>query len=238
MKKTILLLLALMLAATAVLVPCAASADGYYEDPILISLQHNCKNTGKMLPEYFDPNTGAYILTVASWVTNIKFTMTASDPSYTITVNGAYVAQGVETQVATMKDDPQQVFIRVTAPSGAYRDYTVFLQRRPSERRTRVSAGFINKIDFRNNKWYIDADLVSVTYSDGNLSTYTNKSKEVNKYNYACADNCVLYVGDIEYAIRSRNVNEFTMNYDPNAMYRFIYIEDEIVAVLPYAADY
>lgn len=239
MKKTILLILACMLTVMTVLVPCAGTASDYYpEDPLLISLQHNCKNTGKMMPEYFDPNTTSYILTVASWVTNIKFTMTASDPSYTITVNGSYVPQGVETQVATMKDDPQMLQVTVSAPGGAYRTYTIFLQRRPSERRTRVSAGYINSINYKNNKWYIDADLVSVTYGDGNLSTFTNKTKEVNKYNYACTASCILYYGDIEYAIRARNVNEFMTHYDPNAIYRFVYIEDEIVAVMPYAADY
>ena len=157
MKKTILLILACMMAAMTVLAPCAAPAENYTEEepPLLMSLTHNCKNTGRMLPEYFNPTVDSYILTVASWVSNPKFTLTANDPSYIITVNGEYVAQGVETQVAKMDDNPKQIDIRVSTPNGQYRDYTVFLQRRPSERRTRVSAGYINSINSRDNKWYI-----------------------------------------------------------------------------------
>jgi len=236
MKKPILILLICVMAAS-LLAPSLGAAD-YYVEPLLISLQHNCRNTGRMLPEYFDPNTDAYILTVASWVTNIKFTMTAADPACSITVNGTYVPQGVETQVATMNDQPQQLQIRVSAPGGAYRDYTVFLQRRPSERRTRVSAGFINSINFKSNKWYIDADLVTLSFQDGNVSTYSNKTKEVNKYNYACTANCVFYAGSMANPVRARNMNEFMSMYDPGAIYRLVYIEDEIVAVLPYSPDY
>ena len=238
MKKTILLILACMLAAMTILVPFAAPAEGYTEEepPLLMSLTHNCKNTGRMLPEYFNPTVDCYILTVASWVSNPKFTMTANDPTYSITVNGQYVQQGVETQVAKMDDNPKQIDIRVSTPGGQYRDYTVFLQRRPSERRTKVSAGYINSIDFKDNKWYIDADLVSVTYQSGNVSTFTNKT--VEHYNYACHENVTLYYGDIENAVRARNMNDFNNYCDHSAMYRFVYIEDEIVAVLPYKADY
>ena len=238
MKKAILLVLACMLAAMTILVPFSATAEGYYEEepPLLMSLTHNCKNTGRMLPEYFNPTVDCYILTVASWVSNPKFTMTANDPTYTITVNGQYVQQGVEFQVAKMDDNPKQVDIRVSTPGGQYRDYTVFLPRRPSERRTKVSAGYINSIDFKDNKWYIDADLVSVTYQSGNVSTFTNKT--VEHYNYACQDNVTLYYGSIENPVRARNMNDFNSYCDHAAMYRFIYIEDEIVAVMPYQADY
>ncbi len=237
MKKTILLILACMLAAATVLIPFAASAEGYYEEepPLLMSLTHNCPNTGKMLPEYFNPTVGSYILTVASWVSNPKFTMTANDPTYTITVNGQYVAQGVEFQVAKMDNNPKQIDIRVSTPNGQYRDYTVFIQRRPSERRTRVSAGYINTIDFKDNKWHIDADLVTVNYTSGNQSTFTNDSKDVKKYNYACNDNCILYYGSAASATRAVDMNAFMYSYNPAGMYWFVYIEDEIVAVTPYA---
>lgn len=227
-----------MLTAMTILVPCAAPAEGYVEEdpPLLMSLTHNCKNTGRMLPEYFNPTVDCYILTVASWVSNPKFTMTANDPTYTITVNGQYVAQGVEFQVAKMDDNPKQIDIRVSTPHGQYRDYTVFIQRRPSERRTKVSAGFINAIEFKDNKWYIDADLVSVTYQSGNVSTFTNKA--VEHYNYVCQENATLYYGNIENPVRARNMNDFNNYCDHAAMYRIVYIEDEIVAVLPYQADY
>ena len=231
MKKTILALVSL-LTALIILVPCAASAD-----PYLTSLTHNCKNTGKMLPSKFDPNVTSYILTVASWVSRVKFTPVASDPNCTVTVNGSYVAQGKESQIIQMTNDPQQVLITVTAPDSSSRTYTIFLQRRPSERRTRVSAGYINDIYVTDNKWYIDADLVTVEYvkGGGNLSTFTNKTQE--HYKYACTEDCILYVGDINFAIRMKNMNEFKMNYDAAGMYRFVYIEDEIVAVMPYGPD-
>ena len=240
MKKTILILLACMLTAMAVLVPCAGSASGEYyeEEPLLISLTHNCKNTGRMLPEFFDPYTTSYIFTVASWVSNPKFTMTASDPSYTITVDGQYVQQGVEYQVAKMDDNPKQVTIRVTATSGAYKEYTFFLQRRPSERRTRVSAGYINSIYQQDGKWWIDADLVSVTYQEGagNISTFSNKAQE--HYKYACTKDCIIYYGGIYNPVRATTMDDFYYNANHGAMYRFVYIEDEIVAILPYEADY
>ncbi len=237
MKKTILLILACMMAAMTVLAPCAAPAENYTEEepPLLMSLTHNCKNTGRMLPEYFNPTVDSYILTVASWVSNPKFTLTANDPSYIITVNGEYVAQGVETQVAKMDDNPKQIDIRVSTPNGQYRDYTVFLQRRPSERRTRVSAGYINSINSRDNKWYIDTDLVTVKYTSGNQSTFSNDYKEVDKYNYACHDNCIFYYGNTYNASRAVDMNDFMYHYEPTGMYWFVYIEDEIVAVMPYA---
>ena len=240
MKKTILIFLACMLTVMTVLVPCAGTASGEYyeEEPLLISLTHNCKNTGKMLPEFFDPYTTSYIFTVASWVSNPKFTMIASDPSYTITVDGQYVQQGVEYQVAKMDDNPKQVIIRVTATSGAYREYTFFLQRRPSERRTRVSSGYINSVYYQDNKWWIDADLVSVDYQKGagNISSFTNKTAE--HYKYACADTCFIYYGSMYNPVRMTNMNDFNNYADKTTMYRFVYIEDEIVGILPYEADY
>ena len=236
MKKMTAVLAGIILL-LALAVPCAGSADGsyYYGEPYLISLTHNCTNTGRMLPEYFDPNVTTYILTVANWVSRVKFTPVASDPQCVVRVNGEVVPQGGTSSIIQMTDNPQQAFITVTSPEGLVRTYTFFLQRRPSERRTRVSAGYINDIYIQNDKWYIDADLVTVTYTSGNQSTFTNKATE--HYKYACTDECILYVGDINYAIRMRNMNEFAAHYDAGGMYRFIYIEDEIVAVLPYDAD-
>lgn len=240
MKKAFVLLLVCMMTVAAVLVPCAGSASGEYyeEEPLLISMTHNCKNTGRMLPEFFDPYTTSYIFTVASWVSNPKFTLTASDPSYTITVDGQYVQQGVEYQVAKMDNNPKQVVIRVTAPSGAYKEYTFFLQRRPSERRTRVSAGYINSVYYQDNKWWIDADLVSVTYQNGggNISTFSNKAQE--HYKYACTADCFIYYGSMSNPVRMTNMGDFNNYADKTTLYRFVYIEDEIVGILPYEPDY
>lgn len=243
MKKLICLALALLLALSLVAIPASADyGDAYYPNyaPILTNLSHNCPNTGVMLPEDFSPYTTTYLLTVANWVSRVSFTPTCADPNATITVNGTVVKSGKASSYIKMDDKPKQVSIVVTNLYGESTEYTVFLQRRPSERRTRVSSGFINSISYKSNKWYIDADLVTVSYSSGNISTYKNSSYEKNKYKYACTDSCVFYYGTMYNPIRATDINEFQANYLNwgSSLYRFIYIEDEIVAVLPYEADY
>ena len=112
---------------------------------LLSSLSHNCPNTGVMLPETFSPYQTTYLLTVASWVSRPTFTPVAMDPNASIYVNGQYVRSGETSQVIPMTDKPQAVTIQVSN-GGASTVYTVYLQRRPSERRTRVSAGYIQNI--------------------------------------------------------------------------------------------
>ena len=242
MRKTGLTIITMLLA-LALLLPGLAAADGGYYEPLqpgapyLASFAHNCTNTGKMLPETFNPNIRTYILTVASWVSRVKFTVSADSPQNVIRVNGEIVPQGGTSSIINMTNDPQQAIITVTAPDGQVTTYTIFLQRRPSERRTRVSAGFINSIYQDGGKWVIDADLVSVTYTPGtNISTFTNKT--VEHYKYKPTDDCIYYAGDMEYAVRMRDMNEFLNHYTPGGLYRIVYIEDEIVAVMPYASDY
>ena len=210
-------------------------ADETGEPPVLLSLTHNCASTGVQLPAAFDPYTTAYLLTVADSVTRVCFIPVASDASAVIEVNGSIIRSGSSTSYFKLDNRPQQVQIRVSNRFGST-VYTVFLQRRPSERRTRVSAGSINRIYQSGSRWYIDADLGTVTYADGNISTYMNKAKE--SYKYACSASCVFYFGDIAAPIRAFSVYDFNSQYDPDALYRFIYIEDEIVAVLPYSPDY
>ena len=248
-KLSLLLAVSLIFAA---FVPCAVAdeeldvGDYYwgetvqpetvYGGPQLISLTHNCPNTGKMLPEYFSPSVTTYLLTVASWVSRVQFTPVAADPYATIYVNGAIVRSGAASSYIRMSDNPQQVLIEVVGSSGARTAYTVFLQRRPSDRRTRVSAGYIENIYQKSGKWYIDADLGPVTYADGNLSTFVNKT--VDHYRYACTDSCAFYYGSMASPQRAYNISDFMNNISIGGLFRFIYIEDEIVAVLPYAPDY
>ena len=248
-KLSLLLAVSLIFAA---FVPCAVAdeeldvGDYYwgetvqpetvYGGPQLISLTHNCPNTGKMLPEYFSPSVTTYLLTVASWVSRVQFTPVAADPYATIYVNGAIVRSGAASSYIRMSDNPQQVLIEVVGSSGARTAYTVFLQRRPSDRRTRVSAGYIENIYQKSGKWYIDADLGTVTYADGNLSTFVNKT--VDHYRYACTDSCAFYYGSMASPQRAYNISDFMNNISIGGLFRFIYIEDAIVAVLPYAPDY
>ncbi len=209
----------------------------------LSNLVHNAPNTGKMLPERFDPYQNTYLLTVASWVSRITFEPYTSSPSSVVTVNGQVVASGQKSQIIQMTDDPQAVQITVTAYDGgnvmtAQNTYTVYLQRRPSERRTRVSAGYITHMEVSGGIATISADLITLKYSGNtNLSTFNNET--VYLYKYKTAANCIFYYGTMENPIRARDAQAFMNNHlmHGSNLYYLVYIEDEIVAVMPYAAD-
>ena len=112
----------------------AQADDGYASGTTLLrSLTHNCPNTGIMLPETFNPYQTTYLLTVASWVSRPTFTPVAMDPGASIYVNGQYVCSGETSQVIPMTDTPQAVTIQVSNGTGST-TYTIYLQRRPSER--------------------------------------------------------------------------------------------------------
>lgn len=209
---------------------------------LLSNLTHNCTNTGIMLPEKFDPYQTTYLLTVASWVSRPTFTPTAYDPNAVITVNGKVVRSGSKSQVIEMTDEPQAVTIQVSN-NGISTIYTIYLQRRPSEKRTRISAGFLTNIYFKKDVWRIDADLVTLKYlgedyESGNRSTYKNAG--MDHYDYAVDPNCLFYYGTPQNPVRAASITEFMANYRLNGQnfYTLIYIEDEIVCVLPYGADY
>ena len=209
---------------------------------LLRSLTHNCPNTGIMLPDTFSPYQTTYLLTVADWVTRPTFTPTAYDPNAYITVNGRYVRSGQTSQVINITDQPQIVTIQVQNGS-ASTTYTIFLQRRPSEKRTRVSAGYISDIYLKGTTWRIDADLVTVKYySDdyaaGNYSTFSNST--VDSYDYEVSPNCIFYYGTKANCYRAYNIQDFINNYPSygSNLYTIVYMESEIVAVFPYGADY
>lgn len=208
----------------------------------LSSLRHNCTTSGKMVPESFNPNQTSYLLTMASNVSYVRLTPTAYYPDAYITVNGQYVTSGTQSQQIYLTDQPQAVTI-VVYHAGETTAYTVFLQRRPDERRTRVSIGFINSIYRDGNDWYINADLATIKYygedyGNGNLSSYTNTSSS-EQYRYKVNPHCIFYYGTMTYPYRTTNIHDFmnTFRLYGSNLYRIIYIEDEIVAVIPYAAD-
>ena len=246
MKRIVSLFL--MLALLCACIPALAD-DGYtgyfgsYSGSTLLSnLTHNCPNTGIMLPDQFSPYQTTYLLTVASWVSSPTFTPTAMDPTAKITVNGQTVQSGQKSQVISMSNKPQAVSI-VVSNGGASTTYTIYLQRRPSEKRTRVSYGYINKIYQKGTKWRIDADLVSVkfnsdAYEIGNLSTFSNK--EVEHYDYEVSPNCSFYYGPKAHCYRAQTIFDFMNNYMvySDNLYTIVYIEDVIEAVFPYGADY
>jgi len=222
----------------ALLVPITASAE-FTDGPMLDSLTNNAPNTGIMLPGTFVPNQPSYLLTVASWVSRVYFVPTCSAPGVIIYFNGQVVASGAQTPTLTLSDEPQFATITLVAPDAKTNTYIVYIQRRPSERRTKVSAGYIESMFSKSDKNYIRADLVAVTYTPGtNLSTFTNETYYI--YEYACSSDCIFYYGTVGNAIRATNFNDFVANYQAfgSNLYRIIYIEDQIVAVMPYAADY
>ena len=117
------------------------------------------------------------------------------------------------------------------------------MQRRPGEKRTKSSAGFIRSVYEENGVWYIDADLVTVSYrsssyADGSRSSYINDSSYI--YHYPVSPKCVYYYTSGGVTRQCLDVYGFLSVYadTPGAMYRIVYIEDEIVAVLPYTPTY
>lgn len=242
MRKVLSLLMAFMLLLSLAAVVQAQSTQGIPPER-LANLVHNAPNTGKMLPQRFDPFQDTYLLTVASWVSRITFEPYTTSPASVVTVNGQVVASGQKSQIIQMTDDPQAVQITVSAYGDgnaltAQTTYTIYLQRRPSERRTRVSAGYINHMEVSDGIATISADLVTLKYSGKtNLSTYNNET--VYLYKYKTAPNCLFYYGTRDNPIRATDAQAFMANYlmAGSNLYYLVYIEDQIVSVLPYAPD-
>ncbi len=209
-----------------------------YPDSALISLTHNCPNTGIMVPEAFTPFVTSYILTVASWVSRVTFTPTAVDPAAAIYVNGQYIPSGQTSQEIQMTNEPQAVTISVTVTGGENTVYTIFLQRRPSEARTRVSVGYLKDFYQSGSKWYAKLDLVTITYGDGYTNYTSAFSNEATAlYKHELSKNCIFYTGSQNSPTRYRDPSSFLahVTLDGTEMFRVIYLEDEIVALIPYA---
>ena len=242
MKKSLSFLAAIMLLLS-VFPTAFAQPVGSLPPERLANLEHNAPNTGKMLPAQFDPYQNTYLLTIASWVSRITFTPTTSAPNAVVTVNGQVVASGQKSQIIQLTNDPQAVQITVSVYGQgnvltAQNTYTIYLQRRPSERRTRVSAGFITQMDVADGIATISADLVTLNYQPkSNLSNYTNET--VYLYKYKTAANCLFYYGTMQNPIRATDAQSFLNNYLSHGsnLYYLVYIEDEIVSVMPYSAD-
>ncbi len=234
MKKTAGITLAVLL----MLLFLPARAD---IAPVLTMLTHTCEATAVSSPASFDPYVRAYLVTVASWEEEIAFIPTVPGGCYA-TVNGQYVPSGTTSAAIPLGNGPVSVAIRVSNTTGSA-VYTVFVQRRPGEKRTKMSAGFIRSVYKREGVWYIDADLVTVNYRssaypDGSRSSYINDSSYI--YTYPVSTDCVFYYTSNGVTRQCRDVYGFLSVYAENegAMYRIVYIQDEIAAVLPYRPDY
>ena len=237
MKKVIVFLMSVVLILT-LAAPLSASAE-FTSGPMLDALTNNVPNTGIMLPGTFVSTQPSYLLTVADWVSRVYFIPYCSYPNTTIYFNGQVVGSGAQTPYITLSDEPTFATFTLNAADGNSNTYIVYLQRRPSERRTRVSAGYIESMYSNGTTNYIRADLVSVTYTpNSNLSTFVNETYYI--YDYACSDSCTFYYGTVSNPIRATTFTDFVANYNAygSNLYRIIYIEDEIVSIMPYAADY
>jgi len=248
MKRMIALLAVLALLCAAVPVLADDGTDNPFNmgpgSTMLRSLAHNCPNTGIMLPEVFSPYQTTYLLTVASWVSRVKFTPVAMDAAAVITVNGQAVSSGAESQIIQMTDKPQEVQIQVTNGNSSTL-YTVYLQRRPSEKRTQVGAALISEIFLDKTTWKMAIDRVDIKwrgndYQSGNLSTFTNPNVKPRDRVDEVDPHCVLYYGTKANPVRAENIEIFRQHYLDygSNLYTIIHIEDVIVAVLPYGADY
>lgn len=239
MKKSCILIITLVLFLSMIASVSASEATA----PTLSSLSHNCTNTGIMMPATFSPDQRTYLLTVASWVSRVKLTPATASPNAMITVNGQPVASGETAETIKMTNEPQMVTIAVydptsTNPQASQTVYTVYLQRRPSEKRTKVSAGFLTDVSLSEEVCTISADLVTLTYQPhSNQSGFVNDTVYI--YKYRCADNCLFYYGTANNPIRAYDAAQFKINYlnTGNNLYNLVYMEDEIVAVLPYEAN-
>ena len=204
----------------------------------LSSLTHNCPNTGIMLPEEFSPDVYTYLLTMASWVSQVTFIPVSVDPYATIEVNGVQTSSGQTSQNFDMTDEPQAVTISVTSTSLEETVYRIFLQRRPSAEHTKVFAGYLREIRVDNGITYLVMDLVTVPYTNGNGVGFPNDAI-IDHFTYPVTDEGIFYYGPRENLIRANDLADFITHVTPgsNAQYQIVYIEDEIVIVLAFVYE-
>ncbi len=206
---------------------------------LLRSLEHNCPATGVMLPAAFDPHVASYVLTVASWVSRVRFTPAAADENAMITVNGEYVPSGTPSSYITLSNEPKRVEIVVWGAGGSQTVYTVFLQRRPSEKKTGIAVAHIRSLEKSGAEWIMTVDPVDLVmrendYMNGSRSTWTDASSE--RIAFTVDPHCDLWYGKPDSAFQAPDVMTFAAAWpnDGSDLYYVVYIEDAAVAVMPY----
>lgn len=102
--------------------PVDAAADDASDSPSPSMLQGLTVSTGTLRPP-FDPNNTSYDITSLNSVYPISVTATASDPSATLTINGAGAQSGVASTFTLQQK--QDIDVVVTSPGLAPSTYTV-----------------------------------------------------------------------------------------------------------------
>jgi hypothetical protein len=98
--------------------------------------------------------------------------------------------------------------------------------------------GYLKDFYKSGSKWYVKMDLVTVSYGNNYTnytSGFTNDSNTVTKHQIS--KNCIFYTGNQNSPQRYRDPSSFLshVTLDGTEMFRVIYLEDEIVALIPYA---
>jgi len=237
MKKSLVLVLAACLF-LAYFTPVVMAEQAAQPASTLTSLTHNCPNTGIMLPTVFNPLHNTYLLTVASWVSRVSLTPVSTDPQATILINDAPLPSGQTSPFFEMTDVPQVVTISVTSTNLENSIYSVYLQRRPSNARAGMMAGYLKDLYNKNDKTYFILHPVTVTYADGNVASFSSDPTAKDDQ-YTINSECIFYYGTKDNPIRANNADVFKANVTlgGKAIFYIIYIEDEIIAVLPFAPE-
>jgi peptidoglycan hydrolase-like protein with peptidoglycan-binding domain len=217
--------------------PYAGAQQAELLPSTLVSLTHNCPNTGIMSPEKFDPLLDTYLLTVANWVTRVTLTPVSADPQAVILINGTQIKSGETSQFFVMSDEPQVVTISVTSTSMENSNYSIYLQRRLSNAQTGVTIGYLKDMFGEGGITYLVTQPVTAEYTDDNITALTN-GPTLADYKYPVSIECTFMYNTAESAVHTKNADDFKAHVSLGGIeqYRIIIVENQIVAVMPFTS--
>ena len=215
---------------------------------------------GYSLNPAFDPYTNYYTLTVdcaAEWVT---FTAHFSETGGGICIDGycdSY-AGGMLERTVYLYGSSRDVEISVTGLDGHSYYYYIHIlcdsgdgssnETGPTESvyvpRTRVSHGYLKGFYQSGGRYYPELDLISVTFEGGYTNEILSKSNESDFLydEYPLANNCLFYEkygssmkrSILDPELISSGRGHISGSSIWNVLYTVIYMEDEVVALIPY----
>jgi len=235
-KSWILILVACLCIASCA--PCARAQQAEQLPGTLVSLTHNCPNTGIMSPEKFDPLVDTYLLTVANWVSRVTLTPVSADPQAVIMINGTQIKSGETSQVFEMTDEPRVVTISVTSTSMDNFNYSIYLQRRLTNAHTGITIGYLKDMFVEDGKTYLAVHSMTGESADDNATTLTDDPTTTDS-KYPVSSDCTFTYNTTESAIQTKNADDFKayVTLGGNELFRIVYIENVIVAVMPFTTN-